>query len=131
MKRLNCLLLLILSSMSAAEEEPPKVGNFSLRTSQQPGPLVGEAENIIDKGQKQLFIFADLLRGPDNYKSDLITSLLYGITDRFSVYVSLPFAPRNKEHHHHSSGWQDVFLQLEYAYYVKQTKAYVDQATIA
>src|ERR1700722_1589145 len=30
--------------------EPIRAGNFSLRSSQQPGPLVGFGENIIDKG---------------------------------------------------------------------------------
>lgn len=120
----------IVFSQDQEEEKPPKIGNFSLPTSQQPGPLVGLGENIIDKGQTQFFLFADEVKAHKSYKTDVIPAILYGINDKFSVFANVPFSPGNKQDHHHSSGLEDVFIQLEYAYYNKEKKDFTDQATI-
>ncbi len=112
------------------EDFPLKIGNFSLRTSQQPGPLVGVGENIIDKGETQVFLFADISAGNKNYRSDAIPSILFGITDDLSVFFNFPFSPGNKQRKKHSSGWEDVYIQLEYSYFQKQEIDNTDQATI-
>lgn len=111
-------------------EEPLKIGNLSLKTSQQPAPLVGLGEHVIDKGEAQFLLFADASIGRSNYKTDVIPSVVYGITDRFSVSFNVPFAPKNKNGDHTSSGIEDIFLQLEYAFYSKNHKCSADQATI-
>jgi hypothetical protein len=45
------------------KEEPPKIGMFSLPTSQQPSALFGFGGNIIDKGEVQIYFFADDFKG--------------------------------------------------------------------
>lgn len=115
-----------------SEEKTLKVGNFSLRGSQQPGPLVGLGENIIDKGQIQFYLFANALIGNNNYRTDLIPSFLYGVTDAFSVFFNVPYTPKNKDGitKSKSSGLEDIFIQLEYAFYTKSNRVSTDQATI-
>lgn len=110
--------------------EPPKIGNFSLGTSQQPGPLVSIGQNIIDKDQLQFFLFADDFIGIKKYNVDLVPSLLYGITDNFSVYFNYPIALSYKEGDYHSSGPEDMFVQFEYAFYNASNADYSDQATV-
>lgn len=112
------------------EEKPLKIGNLSLPSSQQPGPLVSFGENIIDKGQSQLFLFADQYKRARGYFIDVIPSLLYGITDEWSVFFNVPIAPRYKEKTHQSAGFEDVFVQLEYAFYNVSRRCSTDQATI-
>lgn len=132
MRQFLCLMLLMTSLLYSDEKDdlPLKIGNFSLPSSQQPGPLVGVGENIIGKGQTQVSLFADITAGTKNYKSDVIPSILYGITDDFSVYLNLPFAPKNKVQNNHSSGWEDIYIQIEYVYFSKQEIDNTDQATI-
>lgn len=112
------------------DEEPPKIGNFALPNSQQPGPLVSFGENIVDKGQVLLFLFADDFQGKEKCTIDIIPSLLYGITNDFSIFLNAPFTPLMRDGHHHSNGLEDFFTQLEYAFYNKKTHSYFDQATI-
>src|SRR5579885_2824909 len=66
------------------EVDPPDTGNFLLSTSEQPGPLIGFGENIIDKNQWQYFFQADEIEGDGKYSIEAVPSILYGITDRFS-----------------------------------------------
>jgi hypothetical protein len=114
----------------AKDEEPLKLGNLSLLTSQQPGPLVGFGGNVIDKGQVQLFLFADEYRRKRGYFIDVIPSVLYGITDSLSIFFNVPIAPRYKEKQNHSSGFADIFAQLEYVFYTASDRCSTDQATI-
>jgi len=118
------------SNESKKKEEPPKIGNFALPMSQQPAALVGFGGNIIDKGEIQLFFFADEFIGKDKIIIDLIPSVLFGITDDWSIFFNFPFTPLMENAGHKSSGFEDFFLQLEYAFYNKSTSTYVDQATI-
>lgn len=113
-----------------ADQEPPKIGNFALPNSQQPSPLIGFGENIIDKDQKQLFLFADDYAGVNEHYVDVIPSLLYGITDNVSIFINAPVAASYQSGNQHSAGIEDAFVQLEYAYYNKTTSTYVDQFTL-
>lgn len=112
------------------EIEPPHIGNFSLPTSQQPGPLFGFGGNIIDQGEVQLYFFADEFVGRNKLVTDFIPSVLFGITDDWSIYFNFPFTPILREDKHKSRGLQDFFVQLEYAFWEKKTHDYIDQATI-
>ncbi len=112
------------------EEEPPKIGNFSLPTSQQPAALFGFGGNIIDQGEVQLYFFADYFYGRKKIVSDAIPSVLFGITKELSIFFNFPVTPIMKDGRHTSSGFEDCFVQLEYAFYNKSTSAYVDQATV-
>ncbi len=112
------------------KEEPPKSGNFALPTSQQPGPLVSLGQNIVDKNDTLLFLFADDFAGVKKHTIDIVPSILYGISDDFSVFFNVPIAASYKEDKNHSSGLEDIFLQLEYAFYTNKTSSFVDQATL-
>lgn len=111
------------------EEELPKIGNFALPTSQQPGPLVGLGQNIIDRNQTQLFLFADDFVGIKKHMVDLIPSILYGVRDDFSIFFNVPIAASYKGNKSRSSGFEDMFLQFEYAFYTNKTSRFIDQAT--
>jgi hypothetical protein len=111
-------------------EEPIPFGNFSLPTSQQPGPLASFGQNILDKGQTQIFLFADAFIGKNSYLTDIFPSVLYGITNDLYFFFNVPFSPGNKDRDNHSSGLEDIFAQLEYTFYLKKTSHTVDQATI-
>jgi hypothetical protein len=115
---------------SKKKEEPPKTGNFALPTSQQPSALFGFGGNIIEKDEIQFFFFADEFKGNNRITSDLIPSILFGITDNLSIYFNFPFTPILKDGVNKSSGLEDFFTQLEYAFYTNSTTRYVDQATI-
>jgi hypothetical protein len=110
--------------------EPPKVGNFALPTSQQPAALFGFGGNIIDKGEIQLYFFADEFIGNKKMTIDLIPGILFGITNEWSVFFNLPFTPIIKNGHNKSNGLEDFFIQFEYAFYNKKTLTHVDQATL-
>lgn len=111
-------------------DSPPKIGNFALPMSQQPAALFGFGGNIIDKDELQLYCFADAFSGRNRLVTDVIPSVLYGITNKLSVFVNFPFTPRLKSGGQRSQGLEDFFTQLEYAFYEKVTPMYQDQATI-
>lgn len=112
------------------EVKPLKLGNLSLSSSQQPGPLVGFGENVIDKGQTQFYLFADQYKREKGYFIDVMPGVLYAFTDNCSIFVNLPVAPRYKERKDRSEGLEDAFIQLEYAYYNQSERTYTEQATI-
>lgn len=124
------ICLMLFSLPCEADEEPPKIGNFSLPASQQPGPLISFGENIIDKNETVLFLSADDYIGIEKHSVDVIPSILYGITSNLSVFINVPYAASYKNKQQQSSGFEDAFAQLEYAFYYHSTKSYVDQATI-
>lgn len=119
-----------LCAQDPKKEEPPKIGNFALPTSQQPAALFGFGGNIIDKGEVQLYFFADDFSGKLKTTVDLIPSILFGITNNFSIFFNFPFTPLLQDDSHKSSGLEDFFIQFEYAFYSKSTWRYVDQATV-
>lgn len=129
-------LFLLLTSFIHSDQsnqkniEPIAEGNFALPTSQQPGPLVSFGENIVDKGQVQLFVFGDAFIGKKSYLTDVIPSILYGIRDDLSFFFNVPFAPRDKDRNQHASGLEDIFAQFEYAFFTKKRTHSIDQATI-
>ena len=112
------------------EDEPPSIGNFALPSSQQPYGLIAFGGNVIDSSEVQLFFFADDFKGKNKIIIDLIPSVLYGITDNCSIFFNFPFTPELRDGNQKSSGLEDFFVQVEYAFYNKKTSYYVDQATI-
>lgn len=112
------------------KEEPPKIGNFALPTSQQPAALFGFGGNIIDKGEIQFYFFADEFIGKKRIVTDLIPSVLFGVTENWSIFFNFPFTPIMEDCPNKSSGFEDFFVQLEYAFYNNSTATYVDQATV-
>lgn len=113
-----------------SELDLPKIGNFALPTSQQPGPLLSFGENIIDKNVTQFYLFADKFGGVNKHFVDLLPMMVYGISDKMSILVTVPYAVSYREGPVKRSRFEDSYAQLEYAYYSKSTKTYSDQATV-
>lgn len=124
--------LFLTTYLIGAEEESKtlKIGNLALKTSQQPGPLVSFGENIVEKGDVQLFLFGDLYQRRNGHFIDVMPSILWGVTDEFSIFYNLPMAPSYKERKNHSSGFEDAFIQFEYAFLSKEEKTFTETATI-
>ncbi|HVV68758.1 MAG TPA: hypothetical protein VHE99_06985 [Gammaproteobacteria bacterium] len=115
---------------AGGQEQPPSIGNFALPTSQQPGPLVGFGQNIIDQNETQIFLLADDFSGVNKHAVDIAPSILYGITNNLSVWLNMPIAASYKTNQDSSSGLEDAALQFEYAFYHQDTHAFSEQATI-
>ncbi len=126
------LLALLFCLRCEAKEEaaPPDIGNFALPASQQLGPLVSFGQNILLQNQVQLFLFADDYAGVNKHSIDLIPSVLYGITDNLSLFLNMPYAASYEQGSNKSTGFEDAFVQLEYAFYNGSTSCFADQATV-
>ncbi len=74
--------------------EPLAVGNFLLPTTQEPGPLFGFGQNIINKRDLQIYCSPNKLRGHNFSASELNLYALYGITDTLSIFLAMPVALR-------------------------------------
>lgn len=127
---LTTILALFNLRCEARVDVPPNWGNLALPPSQQPGPLVSFGENILNKNETQLFLFADEFGGVHKHFIDLIPSILYGLTDDLSIFINLPYATSYRVGPYKSSGFEDAFVQLEYIFYNSSTKSYLDEATI-
>lgn len=112
------------------KEEPPKIANFMLRGSQQPGSFISFGQNIIDKNQWIYSVSGLVIRGPHTRNDVYTPYIIYGISDKLSVNVSLPIVAQSRHFEDRSSGFGDLAIALEYAFYSKSNRCYYDQATI-
>lgn len=112
------------------DETAEGTGNLAVSLSQQVAPLISFGQNIINQGDTQIYLFGTAFIGSNSYTTILLPSLLYGIRDDFSFYFSTPVFTRNKDGENHSSGLADIFLQLEYAFYMKNAPDFSNKATI-
>src|SRR5436190_21033773 len=62
------------------------MGNFALPTSQQPGPLIGFGQNIVEAGDRQFFLYANYLKGQQKKYVEAVPSFVYGISDTASLF---------------------------------------------
>lgn len=132
------LLLLLFPAILFAEEEddqeeeekPLPIGNFALPLSQQPAPLVSFGQTMVDKGVVQLFLFGDGFFGNHQYTTDLFPAVIYGLTEKLTLYITLPFSPRSRYGKSHSSGLEDLYLQGELLLYDKDFLCSSDQLTL-
>lgn len=125
------LFLLLISWVNMVmATQPPSIGNFSLSSSQQPGPFFSFGQNIIDKNQLIVSYTPDYLYSKTQSILEGTPSILYGITDSASVLLTLPMALKYATDTKTLSGMGDLVLDLEYAFYSKENAHYSDQATI-
>ncbi|MDP4154025.1 MAG: hypothetical protein Q8929_00185 [Bacillota bacterium] len=110
------------------KKEPPKTGNFAV--SNTPSSLLSFGQHIVSENHGIVYLFADYFAGKKRHNTDLIPSLLYGVTDDFSIFFNVPIAANFKYDNHHSSGLEDMFLQMEYAFYSDKTRHYTELATL-
>lgn len=132
MKRTILFIFYAIAIHAREEDNGPslKEGNLALPTSQQPSPLFCFGQNIVDKGDFQLFGLANCLVGDQKNFSELTPYFIYGISDTFSLTAGIPFATQFKINNDKSSGIQDIFVQGEYAFFNKDALHYAQQATL-
>lgn len=121
---------LIVSAPTTFASEPPARGNFSLETSQQPGPFFSFGQNIIDKNQFIVWFNPSYLSSQTQIIWEGTPSLLYGITDSASILLTIPVALSYQNGKQKISGYGDIALDLEYAFYGSENSKYSDQATL-
>lgn len=136
----NCMVLVFIccafngyaqnETRGAVDIELPKIGNFSVPPSQQPGPLISFGQTNIDKNQQQFFLLPQFLEGEDQRFTILSPDYVYGITDDLAFLFDMHFNLRAHEGMHRSSGLDDTLLQLEYSYYYKAGTNYFDSNTV-
>lgn len=107
-----------------------KNGNFSLPTSQQPVPLISFGQNIVDKGDLVAYAYGNWLNGTQQSFAEITPSILYGINDKFSLFVELPIAVSFKSEQSKSRGVQDLVIQLEGVVYAPETASAVNEITV-
>src|SRR5579863_302534 len=76
--------------------EPDKVGNFLLPLSQQPFPLYGFGQNFVKKNEMQGFLNFYQIGGKHINFTALIPRFLYGITEKLTIFASVPVTITSK-----------------------------------
>lgn len=107
-----------------------KKGNFSLPTSQQPGPLIGFGQNIVNKHDLQYYNYINHLHGNNKKYTEVVPTILYGIRDDLSMYLQLPIAAQLKNGDFTYHGIEQFLAQFEYTPYNNGTEYAVNQFTI-
>jgi hypothetical protein len=110
-------------------EKPPEVGNFILPYSQQPGPLFTLGQTLLAKNNAQIGMLAVDVNGKDEHFVDLFSTFIYGVTNTLSVGVVSPYAASYRIDDERSNGFEDTYLQGEYAFYSSSNRSYTDQLT--
>ncbi|OGB84755.1 hypothetical protein A3F66_01185 [candidate division TM6 bacterium RIFCSPHIGHO2_12_FULL_32_22] len=119
----------IAESGAEAETETVKEGNFALSTSQQPGPLLGFGQNIIDKGDFQFYFYSDYIKLRNKKTTDPMPGFLYGIRDDLSMFFNIPIT-KYIDSADNCKTLAGVSLQCEYAYFSKTNLRSAHQATV-
>ncbi len=112
------------------DDEPLKIGFLAFPTSQQPGPLIAFGQNFVDKGQLQAILVGSYIKGHKQYAAIINPTFVYGVTDTFSLFFAAPDAVKLRQGEDHSSGIQDLLLQVEYGFYTKNKKDSSDEASV-
>ncbi|MBI2774478.1 hypothetical protein HYX58_00510 [Candidatus Dependentiae bacterium] len=132
MKNVYLLLLILHIHLLAKIEETIQLpfGNYALPTSQQPGPLFGFGQNVIDEGDLQAYMYIDHFRGKKVLIDEYMPSILYGATDRLAILAGVPYFAKFEYGANTSSGAGDFFTAFEYAYYRRDSLYDGAQATV-
>lgn len=131
MKRI-VLLALVCNIFQASVQRVVQVkeGNLALSTSQQPTPLFLYGQNIVDKGDIQGELYIDWHKGKNQTFIDILPGVLYGVNDRFSLFFITPITPKYQVNSYRSSGFEDFFIQGEYAALYKEKEQSTSMITI-
>lgn len=122
----GCALVLPLRAMEVdfnpdSPESPlPKIGNFRLRTAQQPVSLFGTQQTIVDKGD--ILLFNGLVNNKGSLASkETVAGVLYGMTDNWSVLAAVPYALELKDQECQTSGIEDIILHTDVALWKRES----------
>ena len=118
--------------LHARDEDEPHVykGNLALTASQQPSPLFGFGQAILEKHDLQLFGYVNSLIAKHANYTQVTPNILYGITNALTLTAGVPVAAKFKNHDCHSADIGDVFIQGEYAFYNKALPNRAMQCTL-
>lgn len=106
-----------------------KKGNIALPTSQQPRALFCLGQTIVEKGDLVGYLQPLFFHGPCKASTEIFPFLIYGLSKRMSLTLSMPFAAKLRLGCNQSHGIEDMLVQLEYAFYVDAHDTYGVQAT--
>lgn len=123
--------MLVFCLHAREEDTVPGVqqGNLSMPTSQQPSPLFAFGQNIIDKNDLLFYGFFQRGKAETSLVDVFIPTYLYGIRDDLSILFAIPIIPHARVDSDTVSDLGDVVVQLEYAFYNKDTDDWANQAT--
>jgi len=105
-------------------------GNLALRASQQPSPLMSFGQLIVNKHTLQTQMYTEHYKIDKEKFDQMIFSVLYGITDYFSVFINIPVITNFTAHHQRSSGIGDIYTQFEYLLASKSNEKSTAQTTL-
>ena len=114
----------------SSSSNPPNIGNFSLPSPQQPGPLLSFGQTLIGRNHQQLeyTTFSPFhVVGPFR---NMNASIISGLTDSTSLYFTYPITSDSSTRSLHATAIGDVTLQLEHAFYTEGNRQYQEQATV-
>jgi len=126
--------LLLCPAILFGKEEPNShplpIGNFSVPFISQIAPLVGFGQLLI--GEKGFLpqLTGSYVQGHNSNANVIAPNVVYGIRDDLSIFLATPFTLKNRAGASHSSGINDVMLQLEYGVYTRNRSDNVFQTTI-
>lgn len=126
------ILMFPLAVFSSVKEkiEPQPIGHFSVPTATQVGPLVSLGQIQVGKNALLPEFSGTYTKSHHGYTDVFLPNILYGILDELCIAAYIPFTPKSREKSFRSSGIEDIFLELEYAYFNKKAKNYALQATV-
>jgi hypothetical protein len=113
-----------------AEVKQPKVGNFALPVSQQPGPLMSIGQNFLTQGELISWVYALQLKDQRGSYDQVVPSFLYGLTDELSLLVELPIVVKSKQDTCIVRDFSDIVVQLEKVVYDRETDGIVNDISI-
>lgn len=122
--------MLARTSTEKAKAKQIKVGNFALPAAQQPGPLVSFGQNILDKGDIQLYTQIQYLNGDNKSFTAFTPSILYAITDSLSLFMRLRSVLDARFNNESFNSLENAVIQGEYAIFEKMTRETISMITI-
>lgn len=134
--KLNKFLLLFCFTFILAQDEepkkvsPPAIGNYALPVSQRPGEAFSFGQYIVEKGDLLWYQSFTYIKGECEKFLETTGRLLYGISNKASIYLAIPVFIEQKENGYFSNGISDINIEFEYAFHQKSTIKHFNQATI-
>lgn len=128
-KNVYCLFVLLCNVLVAFDVEQPPIGNLALPSSQQVGPIFCFGQNIVNSGDLQAITDINAVKINGKVYTEVIPSMLYGVSDSFALYFGAPIATPSMFHMPCATGLQSIFVQGEYALYTKKLPTYTNQIT--
>lgn len=119
-----------LHARESDEDKQVKIGNLAVAGTNQPGPLLSFGQYIITECEALGMAYPSWFSGKNKSFTDLLPYVVYGLREDMSITLAFPTALSFKQNGCHSSGSQDMYVQLEYAFYAKHHNAETNQLTL-